>query len=321
MLTQNQISQKNSTPSSKNEPIVLVCAADDNYAMPLAVTLRSVLENLGRDRRISLFVIDGGIKQDNKQKIAKSIQSDKVADLRWLNPTEDLLNEVEVSSYYTKAIFYRLLIPELLPEYSKAIYLDSDVIVNEDLGKLWDIAIKDNCLLAARDLYPSLILSPAYKKFAQEQKCEPGKMFNTGVLVINLEKWNSENIAIAVAEYISKYKLATDQEGLNIVLRDKWKELDPKWNRTAGIYEYNSWKDSPFSEEEFNNLVAHPYIIHFTSADKPWNSIARCPEQPLFYKYLDMTTWAGWRFTPWKRIQRRLTQEISRVSRKLFLIK
>jgi lipopolysaccharide biosynthesis glycosyltransferase len=301
----------------ESEPIVLVCAADDNYAMPLAVTLRSALENLGDGRTLSIFIIDGGIQAEKKQKIAQSIQSDKVTALTWLNPNEDLLTDVEVSSYYSKAIFYRLLIPELLPEFSKAIYLDSDVIVNADLGKLWDSEIKKYHLLASIDLYRPPILSPGYKEFLRDQNISNPKIFNTGVLLMNLAKWRSDQVATDTVEHVFKYKLFSDQEGLNIALKDKWKDLDPRWNRTACVHEYDSWEKSPFSEDEFNNLVNHPYIIHFTSADKPWNSIDRCPEQELFYHYLDMTAWAGWRFTHWKRLQRRLTREVQEIQKKL----
>ena len=49
-----------------DELIVVVCAADDNYAMPLAVTVRSALVNLKSQRKILLFIIDGGIKNHNK---------------------------------------------------------------------------------------------------------------------------------------------------------------------------------------------------------------------------------------------------------------
>lgn len=296
--------------TQSEKTVVLVCAADDNYAMPLAVTLRSVLENLGKGRRISLFIIDGEIRQSNKRKIENSLQSEKISDLTWLNPTESLLSNVEVSSYYTKAIFYRLLIPELLPKYSKAIYLDSDVVVNTDLGDLWDVDIEDFYILAARDLYFPTILSAPYIKLLQSQELKIDKFFNSGVLSINLDKWRIDKIGIKAVKYISQYKLL-DQEGLNIVLKDKWKEIDPRWNQTCGIYECESWDKSPFSEEEFKDVVNNPLIIHFTSADKPWNSIGRHPAQSLFYHYLDMTDWSGWRFTHWKRLQRRLFREIN----------
>jgi lipopolysaccharide biosynthesis glycosyltransferase len=320
IVTQQLPNQHDTLSSSEHDPIVLVCAADDNYAMPLAVTLRSAIEHLGAKRKLSIFIIDGGIEADNKRKIAISLHSDKVANLTWLNPSENLITDVEVSSYYTKAIFYRLLIPELLPEYPKAIYLDSDVVVNADLGNLWDVEIGDHYLLAARDLYFPTILSTSCKKFLQSTGLMINKFFNSGVLSINLEKWRLEKTGIEVVKCISQHKLL-DQEGLNIVLKDKWQEINPQWNQTCGIYECESWGKSPFTEEIFTNIVNNPFIIHFTSANKPWNSIGRHPAQPLFYYYLDLTAWSGWRFTQWNRIQRRLNREANRIWQKISPIK
>jgi lipopolysaccharide biosynthesis glycosyltransferase len=322
-VTQQLPTQYDKLSSSEHEPIVLVCAADDNYAMPLAVTLRSALENLGDQRKLSIFIIDGGIEADNKRKIAISLQSDKVANLAWLNPNENLITDLEVggSSYITKATFYRLLIPELLPEHQKAIYLDSDLVINADLGNLWDIDIEDRYLLAARDLYFPPILTTPCTNFLQSNGLKIDTFFNAGVLSINLEKWRLEKTGTEVVKFISQHKLPSDQEGLNIVLKDKWKEINPQWNQACGIYECESWEKSPFSEELFTNLVNNPFIIHFTSADKPWNSIGRHPAQPLFYHYLDMTAWSGWRFTQWKRIQRRLNREASRIWGKISPIK
>jgi len=61
---------------SNNESIVVVCAADDGYSMPLSVTVRSLLENLGADQRVDLYIIDGGISDRNKQKILNSLKPD-----------------------------------------------------------------------------------------------------------------------------------------------------------------------------------------------------------------------------------------------------
>lgn len=37
------------------QPIVLVCAADNNYAMPLAVTVSSAVANLRKNSKIALL--------------------------------------------------------------------------------------------------------------------------------------------------------------------------------------------------------------------------------------------------------------------------
>ncbi|WP_036477619.1 glycosyltransferase family 8 protein [Myxosarcina sp. GI1] len=288
------------------QTVVLVCAADNNYAIPLAATICSVLKNLEDSRKLELFIIDGGIEENNRIKITKSLSSSQ-AKLQWLKPLNNILDKIDNPKfYYSKAIYYRLFIPELLSPYKKAIYLDSDVIVNEDIGKLWNIDMENKSILAVRDLFPSPHLSSGFTKFLNQTDSKIEKTFNSGVLVMDLEKWRKDKVAVETMEYVSKWNLHTDQEGLNIVFRNKWKEIDPRWNRTSGIYEYNSWENSPFSKEEFNKLLNEPYIIHFTSAAKPWNSINSCLDRTLFYRYLDMSAWSGWRFTQWKRLIQKL---------------
>lgn len=309
MVLKDSTNQDTPTTTLSNDPIILVCAADNNYVMPLAVTLRSTIENLSSERQIKIYVIDGGIKQENKERLLKSVKSKKLISFLFVYPSEDLLADVEVSSYYTKAIFYRLLIPDLIPEHSKAIYLDSDVVVNADLGELWDIGLDDYYLLAARDQYFPTILSASCLELFQSQNLRINKFFNSGVLVIDLEKWRIDKTSNKIINFISKYKLL-DQEGLNILLKDKWKEISPLWNQSHGIYECKAWDLSPFSQEEYNALLNNPFIIHYTSSNKPWNSIDCHPFQSLFYHYLDLTAWAGWRFDYIKLVKSKLYKRL-----------
>jgi lipopolysaccharide biosynthesis glycosyltransferase len=118
------------------ESVAVVCAADDNYAMPLAVTLCSVIKNFKSDRRLELFVIDGGIEEKNKQKIASTLESQQV-DLHFVEPNDMLLADLPLSKRFTVTIYYRLLVAELLADhFSKVIYLDSDVVVRGNLAEL-----------------------------------------------------------------------------------------------------------------------------------------------------------------------------------------
>jgi lipopolysaccharide biosynthesis glycosyltransferase len=114
-------------------------------------------------------------------------------------------------------------------------------------------------------------------------------------------------------QYIRWY----DQDGLNAILADKWAELDPRWNRTPQIYSYSSWEDSPFQEAEFRSLISSPYVVHFaTTGRKPWNDL-KYPDGDIFYKYLDMTAWAGWRYTRWRSLQHRILISWRKFKRRL----
>ncbi|MDB9449950.1 glycosyltransferase family 8 protein [Dolichospermum circinale] len=302
------------------EPIVVVCAADHNYAMPLAVTVRSALVNLKSQRKILLFIIDGGIKNNNKQKILKSLnlenceiqfilKPDSWLELIEFNNLEKNQNQIHSLSP-SFATYYRLMIAELLPKkFDKAIYLDCDLVVNGDLEELWETDLVENHILAVPDLIIQDVLSPAelanYKNIGISQ----AKYFNAGVLVINLKKWRDDKIAIQSIEYLkqnNEYIRFHDQDVLNALFVNKWGELNPRWNVMSSIKAfYPSWENSPFSEEVYNTLIRQPYIIHYLTDKKPWTSRHTLLKE-YFFEYVDMTAWSGWRLTIWRRIWRKL---------------
>ncbi|MBW4418228.1 MAG: glycosyltransferase family 8 protein [Myxacorys californica WJT36-NPBG1] len=296
-------------PICSAQTISIVCAADDNYAMPLAALAYSVLANLNLAKRLELFVLDGGIRDSSKRKILKSIDQSR-CQVHWLTPSEDLLKDMVISRHITIAAYYRLLIADLLPDHlDKVIYLDSDLVVDADIDLLWNTDFHGHCVLAVQDfaLPDAAVGLLNYKSLGISST---SKYFNSGVLLIDLEKWRTESIGARTLEYLTKHKEFVryhDQDGLNVTLAGQWGELDPRWNSQGYLHQFSSWEDSPFSETVFNNLTNQPYIVHFTAGYKPWNC-RHHSEQDWFYKYLDKTEWAGWRFPLWRAIWRKLIQ-------------
>lgn len=286
--------------SSDTESCVVVCAADNHYVIPLSVTLKSILANFEASQKITCFVIDGGIEDSNKQKILKSLDSKQIA-IEWLQPCDSVLNKVKVSGHVTISTYYRLLIPDLLPQQlKKAIYLDCDLVVNNNLQQLWTIDIGDSYLLAVQDMGIREVSNPRGGLHNYQELAIPSnsKYLNAGVMVLNLEKWRTENISTQAIEYLEQNKehvLNWDQDGINAVLAGKWRELDPRWNQTPSVYKYQSWTDSPFTEEIYKSVIQQPYIVHFATAIKPWHYYCEHPAKDLFFQYLDLTSWSGWR--------------------------
>ena len=298
--------------TDERSPIV-VCAADNNYAMQLTVVARSAIEHLERDRNLRLFIIDGGITEQNKAKIARSLDSNRCT-LTWLKVDPESQIKGPTLRHVTAAAYLRLSIPELLPDsIQKAIYLDSDLIVHADLGKLWDMPLEDHSLLAVQDFKIPYVSSPNGLSNYQEIGLSPDcQYFNSGVLVFNLSDWRSRQLKQKMIAYIEQYGHlfhACDQEVLNAVLAGQWQALDPRWNQTPGIFQFATWQDSPFPERVFNQVITDPYIIHFATTAKPWNSQEFYPANDLFFQYVDQTAWAGWRFTRWRRLWRRVNRE------------
>ncbi len=302
---------------SSSQPIVLVCSADNNYAMPLTVTLRSALVNLNATQKIILFILDGGISQRNKRRIIRSLNPERV-EINWVQPNPASLQNIKLTRHLTIATCYRLLIPQLLPKHvAKVIYLDADMIVTGDLEKLWTIDIGDNYVLAVQDDNQWYISMAVGLKNYQELGLNPDdKYFNAGLLVINLEKWRTDNIGKKVIEYLEQnqaYACDIDQDGLNVVLAGQWGELDPRWNQMPRIYRYSSWENSPYPEDAYNALLDSPYVIHFTNSPKPWQRNCEHPRKDLFFQYLDQTAWSGWRETIWRRAWRKVEKAMKKL--------
>lgn len=308
-------------PSLEVQSIAVVCAADNNYAMPLSVAVRSAIENLNNNYKIKLFILDGGIQRNNQEKILQSLSSEK-CEVSFFSISNELVRDIEESHKYLKsegdrsvtsqldhisiASYYRLIIPNIIPqEYDKVIYLDSDLVVQADLSELWRSSVGDNYVLAVQDTAIRCVSTPDgllnYKDLGISSET---KYFNAGVLVINLQKWRTDNITAKAITYFQQnkdYVRWVDQDVLNAVFAGQWGELDPRWNFQHTIYSYPSWKESPFSEDVYNDLIRKPYIVHFVTELKPWNSRhARLKE--LFFQYVDKTAWSGWRLTFWRRV-------------------
>src|SRR5262245_35773811 len=99
--------------------MVIVAAADDRMAMPLAVTLYSALANLAGVKALSLYIIDGGISEKHKRRLIE-VLSVKHIDvyLKWIRPDLSALNGVKTNEdligaikWHTNAAYLRLLIP------------------------------------------------------------------------------------------------------------------------------------------------------------------------------------------------------------------
>lgn len=336
-----------SSPKSKPgtvqaiEPIVVVCSADNNYAMQVAVTGRSAIANLKDDRKIILFIIDGGIKEHNKQKILASLQSER-CEVKFLSIPDTLLgSDIEainqslgpsgktIAKYISIATFFRIFIPELLPmEFEKAIYLDCDLAVRGDLAELWQVELGENYVLAAQDTWIRYVSDPnGLLNYREMDIPADTKYFNAGVLVINLQKWREAETCKEAMNYLRQnraYIRWHDQDVLNPILVGKWGELNPKWNFNVNyLYDYTlggylPWQEdkSIFPKEVYDDLVRNPYIVHFASEKKPWIS-RHCPRKEDFFKYVDMTAWSGWRLTIWRRLKPRIAKKYKAIIHKI----
>lgn len=304
-------------PSAFDGPdtIVLVAAADDNFAMPLAAMVKSVLCNLAPDRLVLLHVIDGGLGDALRSRLLSSWDSPRLR-VHWLEPEFAALRHMKITGHVNLLTYSRLLIPDLLPaRHRKAIYLDCDMIVLGDLGEIWDRDPGAHHLLAVQDMTAPWMCSET--ALANFEACRPylsatealtnyrelgippdTRYFNAGLLLLNLTQWRATEATRRIIAYLndhSEHVRWWDQDGLNAILHANWGELDLPWNQIPHIFRYPSWRESPFSEAEYQAITEHPKAIHYSARSKPWHGDNTHPARDQFFHYLDQTAWAGWR--------------------------
>jgi lipopolysaccharide biosynthesis glycosyltransferase len=216
--------------------------------------------------------------------------------------------------------YYRILIPRLLPaDVERVVYLDCDLVICADLVKLWKQRLAGHRCLAVQDCsapyMDSAVALPNYAKCAAFVGCRqpvpnfrelglPAEVpyFNAGVLLIDLRAWREADVSAQLLSCLEKNRQHVrwwDQYAMNVVLAGHWGRLDARWNQGSHIYKYPSWQLSPFDQLSYEQQTLEPYIVHYTTAQKPWRASCRHILRERFYDYLDRTDWAGWRPPRW----------------------
>ncbi len=296
--------------------IVVACACDDGYAMPLTVMLHSAGSRLSDGHRLSVYFMDGGLSESSWVAIKETLV-DLPIDVFCIRPDYSLVENLATSHHVTPAAYLRLLTAELMPDdIQKAIYLDSDLLICDDLAKLWATPIDDHifCAAAPDIACPFVDARQGCKTFRRSNPymaahrpipnyrqlgLDPQSMyFNSGVMVMNLELWRAEQVAAKMLRCLddeSQHVWCWDQYALNVVFHGRWQALPARWNQGAHAFEYPNVAYSPIDREEFKSMIDNPGIIHFTTEFKPWHYHWTHLRGELFFEALDQTSYRGWR--------------------------
>ncbi|TWT85883.1 General stress protein A [Posidoniimonas polymericola] len=294
--------------------VTAATGADEGYALPLGVTVRSAIDSLDADCRLRLFVFDGGLSPESRDRLEQSWQDPRVR-LEWIEPDIGAVEHLPVSDHISPACYLRLMLPELLPsDVGKLVYFDADMLVLRSLADLYAEPLGDYLTLAVQEMTapwfdadvaaagkPLLRRLTAARPIAnyRELGLRPeSKYFNSGLMVLDAQRWRQEDIGGEVFDCLEanrEHVLWWDQYALNVRLADQWRPLDPRWNQAAGVHLLSSWRESPLDKHAYQQLLQDPWIVHFCSPAKPWRYYCDHPHRDDFYRVMQRTEWRDWR--------------------------
>lgn len=262
---------------SSRVPVVL--SSSNEYVPHLCVTISSIIANSNRSRFYDLIILNNGLSK----------QSERLINLAVLNSKNFKVTFCDVGRYISKfnfivhnhigvQTFYRLLIPSILPECDKAVYLDSDLVVNGDIAEIFDANIKDYYIGAVRDTRMACLYNfpDEINKIYNDETLKlekPFDYFNAGVLVMNLEKIREkfdEKTLLTLAA--SKDWRFADQDLLNKIFEGKVYYFPICWNVQISFDDTRSEMKAPYNlYSEYLEARKNPVIVHYSGNGLPVN--------------------------------------------------
>ena len=266
-------------------PINICLSFDEKYAQHAAVTMVSLMKNCSRN--IHFYIIDSepsGITE-SRSKIVKLVEmygakiSFRTIDLSvfkgfpvW-KPMQDSPNKY--------VPYYRLCLADLLPEIERIIYLDTDIVVQGDIAKLYDLEFaKDQFIAGVNDMDSEEL----------KEKISTSAYINSGVILFDLAtirriKLNVVEESIKILQnFRERISLNIDQDLINIIFNDHIRLLDISWNAQS-VGTPRGFKLG------YDDKSIEKNIIHFIASHKPWMFNCKSGYQHLYFRYLSYTPW------------------------------
>lgn len=256
-------------------------ASDKNYLPFMATAMLSALLSSDPDERLHFYVLCNNMSDQDKKNVS-FIKKYKKCEIHFIDLDENAFSQFPaVGAHITNTSYYRYKIPELLENLTKVIWLDCDVIVKDSLWDLYQTDITNFPIAAVEDV------GYTYWRTRNSKLIYQGFYINAGVLLINAALWRKEKAGDALMEYTLLHKdeiSIGDQDVINAVFKDRIKSLDYKWNVQDSFL--RAAPERAFNNHEKDILLASlsPAVIHYTTANKPWNNY-KCPLAKEWFYY------------------------------------
>lgn len=268
----------------------IALCTDENFVMPALVCLTSIFEN-NKGESINAYVLTDGISEQARKKFGK-LADYYQQQINILVIDKECFEGLTVNERFPISMYYRFLLPKMLPNEQKILYLDCDIIVRHSLKNLYDTPLPDMALAA--------VVGESCDDIVFENILQiTSKYFNSGVLLMNLDYWREHDITRKLIQWVAdnpeKCSLP-DQNALNKVLDGKVVYADYTYNfqewwfRESLVHymHYTKWN-------EIREVAKDPVVVHFCEAEKPWFVECKNPFQKEFLHYAQLHDFIGFK--------------------------
>lgn len=263
--------------------VPIVFAFDNNLVLPACVCISSLMMNAKEDTFYDIFILHSAHIELKKEELDKLPDYYKNCRIQYRKVDSTFDNSFEIRGITTPA-YYRLLIPELIPEYDKILYSDVDVIFRSDLSNVYTSVDLTNYYVAGVNSLSHLV--PEYKRYYIEKlHLDPEKIIYSGNLIINSKKIKEDNLIPLFKEQAKNNYKFQDMDILNIVCKGNILYLSPDFCLSTIISQasvYNRMAILNLWKQEDIDRALQQGIIHY-NGQKPWKQY--CIHFDIWWEY------------------------------------
>jgi lipopolysaccharide biosynthesis glycosyltransferase len=261
----------------------------------LGVTVSSLIRNCSDTTKLSIWFLGTDLNSIDKERISQLLKRENYMGKHHIIDLHLKADFGEFRSLHGDWTAYgRLILCDIINE-ERVLYLDADLVVELDVLEAENIYLNNYALGAVNGCELSYALDGAFimREFGLSSK---SIYFNSGILLIDLNKWRSRKIKEKCLEIARKYPmdlLSHDQTLLNIIFANNYERLPDKFNCP-----WLSFSQRPNTSEKM--------IIHFVGSPKPWDIGGKIFHGGYY-------TWKGYLEKEWAKYYYHInTKDISR---------
>ena len=242
---------------------------NDGYAFPASICIYSLLVNARKDTFYNIYILflEERLSKENIEIIEKMKEVFNNVDFHFIS-VENKFQNFRTVRYITIDAYVKFLIPELLKDLDKVIYVDADIIFDSDISELAILDFNES-IAAVR-----IPVGNISKKYLKSININPENYFNSGVIIMNLRKIRQEDIVNKkILPLIGTKFDHVDQDIFNIAFQKDTFYI-------SSIYNYSA--DRIFNDIETHLPTDNIAIYHYTG-QKPWREIV--PFGDIWWEY------------------------------------
>jgi len=252
--------------------IPIAFAFDKNLVFPASVCIASLLMNALESTFYDIFIIHSENESFDKSDFEMITSRYHNCRIQFRTVDDRFDGAFEIRDITTPT-YYRLLIPELIPEYDKIIYSDVDMIFRTDLSSVYDIDMADSYVAGTYDIDMN-IGNNGRKHIDEVAGLVQGEYLQAGFIILNVKLMREDGLQAEFVKHAKNNYMFQDQDIMNIVCSGRKTIIPWHYNMTTYSFYYLEREFDRIKDKYVNSevdLARNHSNIHFNGA-KPWKS-------------------------------------------------